>query len=67
MKDEGCGIPKERLQRLGEPFYSSKEKGTGLGLMICYKIIEEHKGEIVIDSEEDKGTIVDIWLPINPS
>ncbi len=40
--DEGCGIPEDRISRLGEPFYSLKKKGTGLGLMMCYKIIEEH-------------------------
>nr|WP_279326136.1 PAS domain S-box protein [Bacillus sp. FJAT-47783] len=62
--DNGCGIPKERILHLGEPFYSLKEKGTGLGLMICYKIVEEHKGKMFIDSEVDKGTTVDILLPI---
>ncbi len=64
MKDEGCGITKEKLSRLGEPFYSNKEKGTGLGLMVCFKIIEEHKGRIEVDSEVEKGTTVTIHLPI---
>ncbi len=44
--DHGCGIPVERIKLLGEPFYSTKEKGTGLGLMICFKIIENHNGVI---------------------
>jgi two-component system, sporulation sensor kinase A len=61
--DNGCGIPQERLPRLGEPFYSTKERGTGLGLMTCYRIIEAHKGRIDIESEEGKGTTVTIWLP----
>ncbi|KFN02922.1 PAS domain-containing sensor histidine kinase [Bacillus clarus] len=65
--DEGCGIPEDRISRLGEPFYSLKEKGTGLGLMMCYKIIEEHHGKLTISSELNKGTIVNIQLPISPS
>jgi len=64
--DEGCGIPEDRISRLGEPFYSLKEKGTGLGLMMCYKIIEEHYGKLQISSELNKGTTVDIRLPISP-
>lgn len=62
--DQGCGIPKERISYLGEPFYSIKEGGIGLGLMICYKIVETHQGKIVIESEVDKGTTVDVILPI---
>ncbi len=62
--DYGCGIPKERMSKLGEPFYTTKEKGTGLGLMISHKIIENHQGCMNIDSEVDKGTVVDIMLPI---
>jgi len=62
--DQGAGIPKERIQHLFEPFYSTKEKGTGLGLMICYKIIEEHKGTMWIESEEGKGTAVQILIPL---
>lgn len=64
ISDEGCGIPQDRISRLGEPFYSLKEKGTGLGLMMCYKIIEEHGGKLQIASELNKGTTVDIRLPI---
>lgn len=63
VRDEGIGIPKERLERLREPFYSNKEKGTGLGMMISYKIIEDHKGTIQFFSEEGKGTLVQIQLP----
>ncbi|MCU9556294.1 PAS domain S-box protein [Bacillus cereus] len=62
--DQGCGIPKERIPYLGEPFYSIKEEGIGLGLMICYKIIETHKGKVFIESEVNKGTIVEVTLPI---
>lgn len=61
--DNGRGMPSAILSRLGEPFYTTKEKGTGLGLMVSYKIIEEHQGTINIESELNKGTIVDIVLP----
>ncbi|PEA54237.1 PAS domain-containing sensor histidine kinase [Bacillus pseudomycoides] len=62
--DQGCGIPQERISYLGEPFYSLKEEGIGLGLMICYKIIEMHQGKIWIESEVNKGTTIDVTLPI---
>ncbi|MGG0725967.1 PAS domain S-box protein [Bacillus mycoides] len=62
--DYGCGIEKDRIPYLGEPFYSIKEDGIGLGLMVCYKIIEKHQGKILIDSEVGQGTIVNINLPI---
>lgn len=64
FQDQGTGIPKERIQHLFEPFYSTKEKGTGLGLMISYKIIEEHKGTMWVESEEGKGTAVQVLIPI---
>ncbi|WP_045514966.1 ATP-binding protein [Neobacillus niacini] len=64
VQDEGCGIPEELLPRLGEPFYSLKEKGTGLGLMICNKIIKQHQGSITYQSKEQQGTLVEIKLPL---
>jgi PAS domain S-box-containing protein len=64
IQDQGCGISKERLQKIGEPFYSSKEKGTGLGLTVSYKIVQSHKGTIMFDSEIDHGTTVNITLPV---
>jgi PAS domain S-box-containing protein len=63
--DNGPGIPNDLLSRLGEPFYTTKEKGTGLGLMVSYKIIEDHQGSINIKSELNKGTTVDIILPVS--
>lgn len=62
--DEGEGIAKERLHKLGEPFYTNKEKGTGLGLMISHRIIEGHRGTMVIESELGEGTVVTITLPL---
>lgn len=65
IADEGCGMSEERLKRLGEPFYSTKEKGTGLGLMISYKIIEYHRGYVHFSSEPEQGTTVEVVLPLN--
>ncbi len=63
VEDNGCGIPNERIARLGEPFYSTKEKGTGLGLMVCYKIIEHHRGILNVHSEVGIGTKIEVILP----
>lgn len=65
IQDEGTGISKEKIKKLGEPFYTTKERGTGLGLMVSYKIIEEHQGTIKIESEEGRGSIFHIILPLN--
>jgi PAS domain S-box-containing protein len=62
--DEGVGIPKERMERIGEPFFTLKEKGMGLGMTMSFKIIEEHSGEIKIKSKVGVGTTVDVLLPI---
>ncbi|MEH7883368.1 ATP-binding protein [Bacillus sp. JJ1609] len=64
VKDQGCGIPEELLPRLGEPFYTLKEKGTGLGLMICHKIIKQHQGSISYQSTLNEGTLIEIHLPL---
>ncbi|MCX7569017.1 PAS domain S-box protein [Tumebacillus sp. DT12] len=63
VTDKGCGIPEDLIPRLGEPFYTTKEKGTGLGLMVSYKIIQYHQGEIEIESGPD-GTTIDVILPV---
>jgi signal transduction histidine kinase len=63
--DEGCGIEQEKLAKLGEPFYTTKQNGTGLGLMVTRKIIEEHSGIFSINSELNKGTAVTISLPLD--
>ncbi|MCZ8513541.1 ATP-binding protein [Paenibacillus filicis] len=62
--DQGCGIPEDRLPRLGEPFYTTKEKGTGLGLMVTFKIIENHGGRMNIYSEVGTGTTVEVMMPM---
>ena len=64
IADNGVGIPDNIKEKLGQPFYTTKEKGTGLGLMACYKIIEQHKGKIEFTSEVGKGTVFSIELPL---
>ncbi|WP_251553946.1 PAS domain-containing sensor histidine kinase [Neobacillus muris] len=61
--DQGGGIPEQQIARLGEPFYTTKADGTGLGLMVCYRIIETHGGRMKISSELNKGTTVEVCLP----
>ncbi|MEW5568914.1 ATP-binding protein [Rossellomorea marisflavi] len=65
VQDQGAGIPADRLERLGEPFFTLKEKGMGLGLTISQKIIEGHKGSLKIESELGEGTRVTIGFPIH--
>ncbi|WP_342437880.1 ATP-binding protein [Paenibacillus sp. FSL L8-0436] len=63
ISDEGGGIPDYMLPKLGEPFYTNKESGTGLGLMVSQRIIQAHKGSLEIRSEYGCGTEVIIKLP----
>lgn len=62
--DSGNGISPELLSKIGQPFFTTKEKGTGLGLMVCYSIIESHQGKMTIDSKSGQGTTVSITLPL---
>jgi signal transduction histidine kinase len=64
FQDYGVGIPEEQMHRLGEPFFTTKAEGTGLGLMVSHKIIEEHGGNMYISSEVGKGTVVEVLLPM---
>jgi signal transduction histidine kinase len=63
IQDTGCGISQKNLKRIFNPFFTTKDKGTGLGLSIVRKIIEGHRGTITIESQEGKGTRVEILLP----
>ncbi|QGH34716.1 PAS domain S-box protein [Gracilibacillus salitolerans] len=65
IKDEGVGMTKEQVDNLGKPFFTTKENGLGMGLPICFDIIQSHNGRIKFDSEKDKGTVVHIILPQN--
>jgi len=64
FKDNGMGIDKKDLERIFEPFFSRKSKGTGLGLTICNELVNLHGGKIDIKSKKGKGTSVTINLPI---
>ena len=63
IKDQGHGIPQENLERIFEPYFTTKQKGSGLGLATCYSIIKRHGGDISVESEQNKGTTFLIYLP----
>lgn len=63
VADQGAGMPPEVAERAFEPFYTTKAKGTGLGLPICRKIVEAHRGTITLKSEPGKGTRALVKLP----
>ncbi|WP_158606760.1 PAS domain S-box protein [Paenibacillus ginsengarvi] len=67
ITDEGCGIPQTLLDKLGQPFYTTKEKGTGLGFMVSRRIIENHKGTLEVRSQVGLGTTIEVNLPVEPS
>jgi two-component system NtrC family sensor kinase len=66
--DTGCGIPSANLQRIFDPFFTSKEvgKGTGLGLSVSYGIVKAHGGKITVESIVGTGTTFRIYLPVKP-
>jgi signal transduction histidine kinase len=64
VADTGGGIPQEQINRIFEPFYTTKKKGTGLGLMIVQRIVGDHRGRIEVESHVGKGTVFRIWLPL---
>ncbi len=63
--DTGGGIPQEQINRVFEPFYTTKKKGSGLGLMIVQRIIRAHNGRIEVESHLGRGTTFRIWLPLH--
>ncbi|WP_057764206.1 sensor histidine kinase [Cytobacillus praedii] len=64
ISDTGIGMSNIELERLGTPFYSLKEKGTGIGMMVCYQIIDRMKGKIEVESEVGIGTTFNIFIPL---
>jgi two-component system, sporulation sensor kinase A len=62
--DEGCGVPEDVIAKLGQPFFTTKEKGTGLGLMVSKSIIENHHGLLNIYSRVGIGTTIEVILPV---
>jgi PAS domain S-box-containing protein len=65
VADTGGGIPQEQLNRIFEPFYTTKKKGSGLGLMIVQRIVRAHNGRIELESRVGRGTTFRIWLPLH--
>ena len=63
IQDTGVGIPKDKLDLLGTPFFTTKDLGTGLGLTQVFSVIYQHGGRIVVDSEENQGTTFTIKIP----
>src|SRR5258705_5525205 len=64
VADTGGGIPQEQINRIFEPFYTTKKKGSGLGLMIVQRIVRAHGGRIELESQVGRGTTFRIWLPL---
>jgi two-component system NtrC family sensor kinase len=67
FRDEGAGIPPENLERIFEPFFTTKARGTGLGLAITKRIVEQHRGRIMVESEVGRGTTFTVRLPAAPA
>ncbi|HWO96749.1 MAG TPA: ATP-binding protein [Bacillus sp. (in: firmicutes)] len=63
IADTGVGMTPKEMKRLGTPFYSLKDRGTGIGLMVCYNIIEKYKGKIEVKSTKGKGTKFSVFIP----
>ncbi|MBI5814288.1 MAG: PAS domain S-box protein [Nitrospinae bacterium] len=66
VEDNGGGIPPDQLDKIFEPFYTTKSRGTGLGLPTASKIVESHGGKITVRAEPEKGTTFSVWLPEAP-
>lgn len=64
IRDTGSGIPPEVMRTLFEPFTTTKSSGLGLGLSICYELIQRHRGQITVDTQFNQGTTFTIWLPL---
>jgi len=65
VADTGAGIPADHVKRIFEPFYTTKKKGSGLGLMIVQRIVRDHGGGTELESRLDEGTTFRIWLPLH--
>jgi CheY-like chemotaxis protein len=66
VKDQGIGISKQHISKIFDPYYTTKQKGSGLGLATCYSIVVRHDGHIAVESEPGVGTSFHIYLPATP-
>lgn len=66
FSDKGCGIGGGELNKIFNPFYSGREGGSGLGLAIVHRIVEMHQGEVLVESEEGKGSSFTVRFPVDP-
>ncbi len=64
ISDTGKGIDNEKVSKIFEPYFTTKDTGTGLGLTVVYKVVKEHRGDITVTSAEGKGTTFVIQLPV---
>jgi len=64
FNDTGTGMPKEVMEKLGKPLQTTKAKGMGMGLAICYRIVQAHKGSVTAESIPDQGTTIKVTLPL---
>ena len=65
ISDSGCGIPSELVEKVFEPYFTTKHEGTGLGLAMSAKIIQDHNGTMELESSEKRGTTVTVRLPVH--
>jgi signal transduction histidine kinase len=66
ISDTGVGIPPEKIEQIFTPFYTDKNRGTGLGLTIAKNIVEKHQGSIAVTSLPDEGSTFRVTLPVAP-
>ena len=67
IRDQGIGIQRDHLKKVFDPYFSTKHKGSGLGLAVAYSVIEKHQGRITVDAEPGKGSAFTIYLPAIPT
>jgi len=65
ITDSGLGMTNATMKKLFTPFFTTKKRGTGLGMVVSLKIVENHHGKIKVTSEENIGTVIQVFLPVN--
>jgi len=64
VTDSGCGIPGDQLGRIFEPYFTTKEEGSGLGLVIVERLVNSHGGDLAVSSAPGKGTTITVRIPV---